>query len=162
MIIFKINGDEDTQKMLRQSYPAVQEQVSRSITRLTLQLLTRVKEEKLSGQVLKNRTGRLRRSINSRFDTASGGKVAGYVGTNVEYAKIHELGFNGNMTVKAHLRQITQAFGKKLLSPKMVEVRSHSRHVNLPERSFLRSALKEMEPDVREQLLSAVRLGVRR
>jgi hypothetical protein len=42
------------------------------------------------------------------------------VGTNVEYARPHEYGFNGTVTVKEHLRLVKKAFGKSLKTPKEV------------------------------------------
>lgn len=50
-----------------------------------------IKKNKLSGQVLKVRSGRLRSSITNRV-FLSGKDLAGQVGTNVVYAKIHEIG----------------------------------------------------------------------
>ena len=48
----------------------------------------------VQGDAAKNapyKSGTLRRSIDHRVES-SGGKVTGYVGTNVEYAAIHEFG----------------------------------------------------------------------
>ncbi len=47
----------------------------------------------------------------------------------------HEYGFNGDVTVKAHLRMIKMAFGKSI-SPKQVSIKTHTRKVDLPEKSF--------------------------
>lgn len=118
-----------------------------SVQRLTLQLLAKVKAQKLTGQVLNVRTGRLRRSINQRV-VADGKGIFGKVGTPVKYGRHHELG--ETVTVKAHLRTIKQAWGKKLKNPIVVHVKAHT--VKYPERSFLRSALKEMEPGIRAEM----------
>ena len=72
------------------------------IGRAVLRVQRRVKE-KLSGEVLNVRTGRLRRSIVERVES-SGSVVTGIVGTNVEYAAPHEYGFIGVVTVKESLR----------------------------------------------------------
>lgn len=149
-------GDSATVAKLDRLKGGARSKVKQTIVRLTLALLVKVKQAKLSGQVLKVRTGRLRRSINQRIDEA-GTKVSGIVGTPVEYARIHEYGFHGQMPVKAHLRQIKEAWGKPLKNgPRQVLVRAHSRTVDMPERSFLRSALDEMEPKIKGEIETAL------
>jgi phage gpG-like protein len=118
-------------------------------------LSNKIKFEKLSGQVLKNRTGTLRRSITPTVKEG-GSSVTGEVATNIEYAGVHEFGYSGSQSVKAHLRTIKQAFGRPLKSPVTQNVSAHSRHVNFPERSFMRTALNEMEPQIRAQFESAL------
>lgn len=128
--------------------------VTRVITRGSLTVQARVKEQKLTGQVLSVRTGTLRRSINRRIEAGPDGIFA-TVGTNVRYAAIHEYGFNGTSNVKAHTRKITQAFGKPLREAALQNVRAHSRKVNMPARPFLRPALQEEWPAIRENLRQA-------
>jgi phage gpG-like protein len=107
-----------------------------------------VKERKLSGQVLKNRTGTLRRKINYQLrETPT--EVSASVGVQLSYAAVHEYGFDGIVTVKEHLRTITQAFGRPI-APVHVHRGAHQRHMKLPERSFLRSSLRENAPSIRE------------
>ena len=109
---------------------------------------------KLSGDILKVRTGRLRRSIHPEWDFKPG-HMGATVGTNVEYAAIHEYGFKGTVQVKSFQREMTKAFGRPI-APKQVTVSAHSRNINMPGRSFLRSALKEMRPEIIEGLKNAV------
>jgi phage gpG-like protein len=148
MIKAEIIGGEALQNHVGNLYPKLIEAVRGSITRSLLDLVRYVKSEKLSGQVLRNRTGRLRRSINASQVIETAGGLEGTVGTNVEYGKTHEYGYQGPVTVKAHMRTIKQAWGHALKSPVSVSVRSHSRQVNLPERSFLRSALADLAPQI--------------
>jgi len=103
-----------------------------------------VTREKLSGQVLNRRTGTLRNSISKRVNTDTS-SVSAVVSTDVKYARPHEYGFQGTVTVPAHQRTQTMAFGKSIAS-RMVEVRAHPMRMNLPERSFLRSSLREKAP----------------
>lgn len=125
------------------------------ITRLALMLQRKVKAEKLSGQVLSVRTGRLRRGINYRVEGAGTQHVAGIVGTNTVYARPHEYGFHGAVQVKESLRTIKQAWGRAI-EPRQVTVRAHSARLNLPERSFLRSALAEMGPTIEKELRAGI------
>jgi len=63
------------------------------------------------------------------------------VGTNVKYARIHQLGgkLNNNVTVKQHYRYITQAFGKEIDGRKVL-VKQHQRKMDtyIPARPFLK------------------------
>lgn len=134
----------------------VQDAVIKSVGRSALRLQREVKQNRLSGQVLRVRTGNLRRSIHQRVNV-SGNVVSGEVNTNVRYGIAHEYGFTGNVNVKASLRQVKQAFGKPLKSPRYVHVRAHTRDVKLPERSFLRSALRDLTPKFADDLQKSIR-----
>ena len=151
----------DTTKLLekfKRIPDAVYKSLARAVVRLAIDLQSHVKADKLTGQVLHVRTGTLRRSINQRViqePTA----IWGSVGTNVKYARVHEYGFQGQVTVKAHLRTIHQAFGRPI-KPVTFTMPAHARQVNLPERSFLRSALKDFEPRIRQTLIKAGKEGL--
>lgn len=158
MIEASVTGDAQVVASIRQQYQKITTNVEQSIGRLTLKLLTRVKVSKLSGQVLNVRTGRLRRSITQKV-VSTPSRITGIVGTNVEYARAHELGFNGQVSVKAHLRQIKMAWGKRI-TPRTVVIRPHTRQVNLPAKSFLGSALADMTPEIMQTLQQSVRQGI--
>lgn len=134
-----------------------------AVKRLAIGVQQDVKSMKLSGQVLNVRTGTLRRSINQEVTEKPDGIFA-IVGTNVEYAAIHEYGFSGNVNVKAHVRHLrkrghTTASGKFVkgkLTGETAMVSAHTRHMEMPERSFLRSTLREWEPRIKDDLRAAV------
>jgi hypothetical protein len=115
-------------------------------------------KDKLSGPVLRNRTGRLRNSINALL-TETETNITGSVGANMDmarYAAAQEYGFQGTVSVRAHLRTITQAFGITLKDgPKTINVREHPMRMNLPERSYLRSTLAENAASIIERLSQA-------
>lgn len=139
----EIKGDREVVADLRRFDAAARGEIQKGIGRIVLKLLVRVKSQKLSGQALNVRTGRLRRSITQRIES-SASEISGIVGTNVDYAAIHEYGFKGAVTVKQHLRLVKQAFGRPLKSPVWSMVGTHTKNVSLPERSFLRSALADL------------------
>lgn len=145
-----VGGEEVVAKFNAMS-PAIANSLQKTVGRLTLELLREVKGNKLSGQALNVKTGRLRRSINQRVE-ANGSKVAGYVGTNVQYAAYQEYGFKGSQNVRAHLRMMTQAFGKTIKNPHKVMVSAHSRQVNHLDHSFLRSALNDMTDQIQSSM----------
>ena len=143
----------DVAKSLQKKVPAVQRRVEDTLARLAIKLTAHVKADKLSGQVLRNRTGRLRRSVNYRIDGRNTPQTQAAVGTNVVYARPHEYG--GPVTVKEHLRMMTQAWGRPVKDPHPVTVKSHT--VNYPLRSFLRSALKDMEDEIISGLRNSIK-----
>lgn len=137
-------GDEALLLRIK-SYPAkFQARLAKKVERLAIRFQARVKSRKLSGQVLNNRTGTLRRSINYRIYSNSR-QVLAVVGANTPYAAIHEYGFRGNQSVRAFLRTI---------KGKAQRVKAHTRKVNMPERSYLRSTLDEMRSEILTDLRS--------
>lgn len=136
-------------------------QLKIAITRLAIKLQRYVKSDKLSGQVLNVRTGTLRRSID-QIVVDQGDRIIGKVSTNVGYGKRHEYGFTGAETVEAHMREIKKAWGRSI-TPRQVQIREHTRTVNLPERSFLRSALRDFAETgiIKTELEAAVKKAVK-
>lgn len=160
MLNVEFIGGDAIAAVLKAYSDGVQSAVEKSIGRSVLKLQREVKQNRLSGQVLNVRTGNLRRSIHHQV-TSSGGLVVGEVNTNVRYGAAHEYGFAGTVNVKASMRQIRQAFGRPLKSPRYVQIRAHSRNVKLPERSFLRSALRDMKPEIEADLQKSIERALR-
>lgn len=160
MITVVVVGKERMLADIRQVPVRVLPEIRKATEVLAIKLSAYVKRDKLSGQVLKNRTGTLRRSINYKV-TATGTDFMAMVGTNKEYAHVHEFGFNGTVTVKEHLRMMRVAFGKEMRNPRQVTVRAHSMHMKMPERSFLRTALAEFEPTIRQEYEIALQRALR-
>lgn len=119
-------------------------------------------------------TNRLRSSLNQVSAVVSGNSVASSIGTNVSYGGLHEFGFVGTVQVKGFtrrrfgLRSAAGAFKvqdtfaefdtrtgqiKKIRKKKAryqtgeISVRAHTREVKMPERSFIRSSIRERLPD---------------
>jgi phage gpG-like protein len=151
------------------SYPQrLRNKLFSTINRLAIEMQGYVKGSKLSGQVLHVRTGTLRRSINQEVKQ-DGNKIAAIVGTNVKYAGVHEYGFDGAVGVKAHVRRSRGQMKEAMRTRKdgttyatrndmrqgEVNVRGFTRHMHLPERSFLRSALKDYEQRIRDDITKA-------
>lgn len=137
------------------SYGAMRDRLRKALIRLSIELQAYIKSSKLSGQVLKNRTGTLRRSINRKI-VETPHSLQAFVGTNVKYARPHEYGFEGTVNVKDHLRLVKQAWGRELRTPVWANVKAHQREVKLPERSFLRSALLDKRSKILTELNVAI------
>lgn len=160
MIAMSLVGDRAVLLELKSLGMRLSENIRTAVHRQTLALAAYVKAEKLSGQVLKNRTGTLRRKINAKF-AGNATYVEGRVGAgNLPYAAAQEYGFDGVVNVKAHLRTITQAFGRELAAPMTVDVAAHQARMHLPERSFLRSGLRDRTPAIAADLEDAIRKAV--
>ena len=113
-----------------------------------------VVQNKLSGQVLKVRTGDLRRSITAITREGSASSISAVVGAgaNVPYAAIHEYG--GTVNVPAHMRMLTMVFGRVIATPHPIQVRAHS--ATYPERSFLRTSLRDKAPEEIQHIRDAM------
>lgn len=107
---------------------------------LGIKLQRKIKSEKLSGQVLRAPSGRLRRSINEQT-TETAAAVQSSVGTNVVYGAAWELGFDRRVGPGARggLRARLGGGG--------------TRHYGA--RPFLRPALVEMRPEIVTTLQAA-------
>lgn len=138
----KVTGDREAIRYYASVSGDLRSALVESIGMLTLKLKRKVMMDKLTGQVLKVRTGTLRRSIDHTVLSNESG-VVGNVGTNVFYGLIHEYG--GQVTIPQHLRLVKQAFGRQLKSPVWATVSAHQ--VTYPMRSFLRTSLDEMRSE---------------
>lgn len=132
--------------------------LSQKITVLRLQLEGTVKT-KLSGQVLNVKTGNLRRSIFSTQEESPTSVVASVASSSeIRYARIHEYGgktaAHEILPVKANVLAFMiggkQVFAKRVNHPGS----------RMPQRSFMRSSLKDMAPQIRAGMEEAVKGAV--
>jgi phage gpG-like protein len=130
--------------------PTLKPALRQTVERETIALQAHVVEHKLSGQVLHVRSGTLRRSITYAIRETDAA-ITGIVGTNLEYAAIHEYGG------VIHVPEIRPRRAKALhfyVGGKEIFAKFARAHdVHMPERSFLRSALAER----RDAFIAAVR-----
>lgn len=161
MIKGMVVGDKEAIARFDKFSSSIRDDLKEAVQKLAIQLQAKVKEDKLSGQVLNVRTGRLRRSITQRVDTDNS-RVYGIVGTNVEYGAAFEYGFKGAVNVRAYMRSMKQAFGRHVKNPREISVGGHSASVNIPEKSFLRSALFEMKEEIVDGLAAAVKASAQK
>lgn len=171
----QVTGGAELRRKFGRVNQEVRAELVRGMGRITLKLMRQSVQGKLSGQVLKRRTGTLARSVTQSPRTyETGDQVVGTVGVEnltgpggrapVKYGRAHEYGFQGRVTVREHLRTVKKVFGKTLASPVQVRVRTHSAQRNLPERSFLRSALADLVRDgvIDAELSAAVAAGLKK
>lgn len=154
MIAAYLLGDVQLLERLRALPDAINSGLLRGITQLGIELQRRVQQDKLSGQVLRSCTGSLRSSIGLQVDQ-SDGAVTASVFTDSRYAGALEYGFTGTVSVRTSLRRIRQAFGRPI-AEKTISVRAYDRRMDLPEHSFLRSALEDVRPAIRDGVQAAL------
>lgn len=165
MIKGSIKGPAEVNIKLQRIGERVPQEVRASIGVLVLKVARLVKQ-KLSGPVLSARTGNLRNSIDRGIGVVeTDGGVVGVVGLGgadlkvAKYGAIHEFGG----TIRAHVVHAKKAqalrfmMGGKVTFAKSVQIPS----IKMPERSFLRSSLKEMEPAIRSGIEAAVNKAIR-
>ena len=162
MITAKITKGAGLSKQFKDSIPNIQSGVQQEIMSLAVKL-TGLVVRKLNGEVLKVFHGRLWRSIHPEWQFRVGYSGA-TVGTNVEYAAIHEYGGVIQMPAKLHQMyfkayqdgSLKKGFAKKKASNFMMEKQGKAYEIHMPERSFLRSSLREMNPEIQQRLLAEI------
>jgi len=105
--------------------------------------------KKLSGQVLHVRTDRLRGSITKDVDI-EGHDVVGRVGTNVEYARIHELGGS----IPAHtVYPVKKKALRFMIDGKEVFAKyANIPEIKMPKRPYIAPSLKELRRKIQRIL----------
>jgi hypothetical protein len=166
MLEISFNGsDKRTVEALLSKTDSVISRLALKLNALMIRLQAKIVGEKLKGQVLHRRSGKLIQSIRIIEPTIEGGNLrAGVQGAGgpVFYGRLHEFGYTYSRQA-GHRRIAFNAKGDivKLLtrakherrsvrSTKSIEVRSYT--VTIPERSFMRTSQEEMRPVITEEL----------
>jgi phage gpG-like protein len=150
MISGYLVGDRQLIAKMNRMPAAVQTEVARVVDQLGLRLIANVVQNKLSGQVLKRRTGKLAASIargspetRSKFvQTAT--SATSIVGTNVSYGKTWELGAHvpAYTIYPKNAKALHFTYHGQEVFAKKVNIPAHE----IKPRPFLAPALQEMKP----------------
>jgi len=157
---FSITGADDLDRRLDELPEHLHRSLRAKVHALTLMLEAHIKQDKLSGQVLKTQSGRLKRSIQSKV-TDNGEVIRGTVFSSgdVPYAGIHEFGGRTSPHLISPVKAQALAFmyNGKMTFAKLV------RHPGskMPERSFMRSGLSDMKNRIVTEMAEAVRGALR-
>lgn len=146
----KVTGDVAVVARLEGKYPLeALSRLRRVVHAAGLLIERKVKLEKLNGQILRRRTGRLARSINTRVtDTATSSTAT--VGTNVKYGVIWEL--TGSKAFRIMPVNKKALFWKGAAYPVASVLRPAQ-----AARPFLRPALEESRPTIRAMIDRAMK-----
>lgn len=160
MITAKLVGQKKVIAQLTSMPLAVHNAVLQKIYKLAIDMQTYIRTQKLSGQVLNVKSGALRRSINWTVNDL-GKKILAKVFSagDVKYAGIHEYG--GRTAAHDIFPKKGEALAFMGRSGKMqfAKVVHHPGSV-MPERSFMRSSLRDQEVTIQRELKMAVLEGL--
>ena len=124
-----------------------------------LELASYIKADKLSGQVLNRRSGNLSSSVfPSKSETSTSVSGGARAGLDVPYAKIHEYGglIPAHQVVAINAKALAFTVGGVMRFAKSVQIPD----VQMPERSYMRSSLREKAPDGIAELRAAVKESI--
>jgi hypothetical protein len=155
MLDLEVTGLDALARRLSSMPAAIRRALAEKRDELAQSLLDKA-QAKVSGDVLKSRSGALRDSL--RMSPIGDLAAEIFSSPDVKYAAAQEYGFDGEETVSSHSREIREAFGKAI-DPKAIFVSAFARHMHLPERSYLRSSLSEMEDDILQGFAQALEEG---
>lgn len=159
MITARLVGDDAVLAWLRAAPDLVASGLARAITTLGIELQRKIQENELTGQTFATRSGSLEASNSLQIDQ-SDDRIAATFSSNSDYTHAHEYGF-GAADVGANLRRITNAF-RRPIPRKAISLRSYRQRIDVPERSFLHSALEDMDPVIRDEVEAALREALTR
>ena len=131
---------------LREMKPEVDKAVVKAMKRAGAQV-EKFGRLRLSGPASKRRLGighgHLRRSWRVGRIMRKAGNPELAIGTNLPYGRVHEFGIDKVVNGRAHIR-------------KGSAVRSHRRHMRMPERPFARPAARDANPIVQKIFAGAI------
>jgi phage gpG-like protein len=161
MFTVELVGDKEIIQRLTAMPSAVKDSLRRKVNQLALNLESRVKDQKLSGQVLNVVTGALRRSIaNEVNETSTSISAKVFSSGDVKYAAIHEYG--GTIHIPEIVPDKAKALHFVIGSKDIFAMRVAAHDVVMPERSYLRSSLDDMREAIVEGMRQVVLEGLRK
>ena len=138
----------------------IQSRLSQTVYELAEKLRSHVIQDKLAGQVLNHRSGRLQQSIQQKVDsnaTSVTGTV--YSAGDVKYAAIHE--FGGQIPAHEIVAKNAQALAFMMGGKMVFAKRVNWPGATMPERSFMRSSLADMRDEIVQKMTQAVQEGAK-
>lgn len=157
MIKGVIIGDKEVMARFDNFAGKLRDELKTGIGRAALAVQRNVVDVKLAGAALNVRTGRLWRSINVKT-TETGNSITASIGTNVSYGAAWEFGFRRKIGAGARgwlASSVSNARATYYIARHPPGTKSYA------ERSFLRSALADMEDTIRSEFEQAVARAVR-
>lgn len=153
---FKLTGSERLTEMLRSAPQRLTEILSVKLRALMFLLAGKIQAEKLTGQVLKVRTGILRGSVHADPVRTEGPIIIGTVGAAnppATYGALHETGVPHSWAIHATR---ARALSFLVASQAKAIARVTVRHPALPARPFMEPSLAENAETIRAALQAAV------
>jgi phage gpG-like protein len=181
-----VTGDEQIAMYFRNLPNKLRAGVKKALSEIGYSLLGHIRSQKLSGQALKVRSGTLRGSVAMKV-IDRGKELYVQVGTNKSYARIHEYG--GTITgrpwltiplpeaktaagvVRMTARSWPDTFIQKSKAGNIIIFQNQGddiiplfvlkRSVDIPERPYMRSSLKEKTSEILSRIKTAVGMAIK-
>lgn len=154
-------GDKELLLKLKRTPASLQAALYAKSLQLALMLEAYIKTSKLNGQVLNRISGALARSINNKVERTANGVLARVFSSgDVKYAGIHEYGGVINhpggtaYIVNPKMTHMMMFVSNKTATSEMPRTKPHD--IRMPERSFLRSSLRDQSVKISTGLKEAV------
>jgi hypothetical protein len=158
MITAHLVGVEEALSRLRAIPETADIGLARAITKLGIDLQRNIQQNEFTGRSLTGRFGSLSSNVDLSFDQTADG-VAATV-SRARRSRAGEQGFTGRSGLKDNLRHVKKRFERPALG-KMVTAQARNRRTASPDSSFLRSALEEMTPSIRDEVEAALSEAVK-
>lgn len=120
------------------------------LSKLCAEIVTNIKNNQLSGQVVKEKTGTMKRSVKFRLKATSTGLTA-EVYTDSKLAKLYIDGANGVTIVKAHKETRTKVF-RQVVPAYTRNVPEQRRRYEFRKTDFIRKEVTKARPKIIQQL----------
>lgn len=150
MLTAKLVGDTELIERLTNMPVRIRSGLARAVTQLSLEG-AQLSKRKVSGEVLKVRSGALRASIKPNPTKITAVGAEGGWGTDSKYGRIQEEGVPHSWEImpKSARALAFEVNGQTIFAMRVT-------HPPLPAHSFIGSALRELEPRIEEVLGAAV------
>ena len=149
----EVSGAAATIARLSRAHQSVFAAVKTALSLETAALKARV-QEKLSGEVLQVRSGRLRDAVTARIEIDGDVAHATVAVEGVPYAAIQEYG--GTVHLPEIVAERAKALAFVVKSEQVFAVHARAHDVTIPERSYLRSSLAERSEAIAAALRNAL------
>lgn len=157
-----VNGDKEVIAKFKSMPAAVHAALLQKVYELSLKLEAHVKKNKLSGQVLGRKSGRLIRSIGSKV-LQTPQSVFGIVfqSSDVPYGAIHEYGGKTGAHLIVPKKAKVLAFAGKGGGQVFARKVNHPGST-FPERSYMRSSLRDLSTEISTGMKEAIVRGAQK
>jgi hypothetical protein len=158
VITARLVGDDAVLAWLRATPDVVASGLARAVAKLGLDLQRKIQEGDLTAQMLSDRS--FQPSSDAQIEQ-SGDKISVTVSAGSEYAGARQYAIAGTAALRTNLRRRTEAF-RRPRSEKAMSVRGYRHRTDLTEGAFMRAALDDMEPAIRDEVEAALRQALTR
>jgi len=146
----RVKGLRSLRRSLRSYAREVRVEVAREMTAVMEKIQDAARE------MAPVETGQLEGSIQPDPRVVDPDDLTGSVGTNVEYAAVHEFGFTGTVSVDAHKRTMEKGFGDPSQYPMTVTIPAHTRRMDVEGTFYMTKAAQAAKQTYSKRIRDAI------